>query len=84
MDIKQEELGDMVEKEMASTSAAIEDAVRRIEVRQNVHSSLVSPLLLSPACSSVVSHLSFPISQQEMMSRARNESSGIKLEVNER
>lgn len=33
MDIKQEELGDMVEKEMASTSAAIEDAVRRIEVR---------------------------------------------------
>uniref|UniRef100_A0A8B9T7V9 Huntingtin-interacting protein 1-related protein n=1 Tax=Anas platyrhynchos TaxID=8839 RepID=A0A8B9T7V9_ANAPL len=51
LDIKQEELGDMVEKEMASTSAAIEDAVRRIE---------------------------------EMMSRARNESSGIKLEVNER
>lgn len=35
MDIKQEELGDMVEKEMASTSAAIEDAVRRIEVRQS-------------------------------------------------
>uniref|UniRef100_A0A8C2UCB6 Huntingtin interacting protein 1 related n=1 Tax=Coturnix japonica TaxID=93934 RepID=A0A8C2UCB6_COTJA len=33
LDIKQEELGDMVEKEMASTSAAIEDAVRRIEVR---------------------------------------------------
>uniref|UniRef100_A0A803YMS5 Huntingtin interacting protein 1 related n=1 Tax=Meleagris gallopavo TaxID=9103 RepID=A0A803YMS5_MELGA len=51
LDIKQEELGDMVEKEMASTSAAIEDAVRRIE---------------------------------DMMSRARNESSGIKLEVNER
>uniref|UniRef100_A0A8C9FJN8 Huntingtin interacting protein 1 related n=1 Tax=Pavo cristatus TaxID=9049 RepID=A0A8C9FJN8_PAVCR len=47
LDIKQEELGDMVEKEMASTSAAIEDAVRRIE---------------------------------DMMSRARNESSGIKLE----
>lgn len=33
LDIKQEELGDMVEKEMASTSEAIEDAVRRIEVR---------------------------------------------------
>ncbi|XP_010220475.1 PREDICTED: huntingtin-interacting protein 1-related protein [Tinamus guttatus] len=51
LDIKQEELGDMVEKEMASTSAAIEDAVRRIE---------------------------------EMMSQARNESSGVQLEVNER
>lgn len=35
LDIKQEELGDMVEKEMASTSEAIEDAVRRIEVRQS-------------------------------------------------
>lgn len=34
MDIKQEELGDMVDKEMAATSAAIEDAVRRIEVRR--------------------------------------------------
>uniref|UniRef100_A0A8C0B2F7 Huntingtin interacting protein 1 related n=1 Tax=Buteo japonicus TaxID=224669 RepID=A0A8C0B2F7_9AVES len=34
LDIKQEELGDMVEKEMASTSEAIEDAVRRIEVRR--------------------------------------------------
>ncbi|NXD26757.1 HIP1R protein, partial [Spelaeornis formosus] len=51
LDIKQEELGDMVEKEMASTSEAIEAAVRRIE---------------------------------EMMSQARNESSGVKLEVNER
>ncbi|XP_075754697.1 huntingtin-interacting protein 1-related protein isoform X2 [Pelodiscus sinensis] len=51
LDIKQEELGDMVDKEMASTSAAIEDAVRRIE---------------------------------EMMNQARNKSSGVKLEVNER
>ncbi|KAJ7419914.1 Huntingtin-interacting protein 1-related protein [Willisornis vidua] len=51
LDIRQEELGDMVEKEMASTSEAIEAAVRRIE---------------------------------EMMSQARNESSGVKLEVNER
>ncbi|KAJ6651711.1 hypothetical protein lerEdw1_020692 [Lerista edwardsae] len=30
-DVRQEELGDMVDKEMASPSAAIEDAVRRIE-----------------------------------------------------
>ncbi|XP_053557751.1 huntingtin-interacting protein 1-related protein isoform X1 [Bombina bombina] len=51
MDIKQEELGDMVDKEMASTSAAIEDAVRRIE---------------------------------DMMNQARKDSSGVKLEVNER
>ncbi|XP_069475736.1 huntingtin-interacting protein 1-related protein [Ambystoma mexicanum] len=51
LDIKQEELGDMVDKEMAATSAAIEDAVRRIE---------------------------------EMMNQARQGSSGVKLEVNER
>ncbi|XP_063820635.1 huntingtin-interacting protein 1-related protein isoform X2 [Pseudophryne corroboree] len=51
LDIKQEELGDMVDKEMASTSAAIEDAVRRIE---------------------------------EMMNQARKDTSGVKLEVNER
>uniref|UniRef100_A0A6I8RI83 Huntingtin-interacting protein 1-related protein n=1 Tax=Xenopus tropicalis TaxID=8364 RepID=A0A6I8RI83_XENTR len=51
LDIKQEELGDMVDKEMASTSAAIEAAVRRIE---------------------------------EMMNQARKDSSGVKLEVNER
>uniref|UniRef100_A0A670ZNN5 Huntingtin interacting protein 1 related n=1 Tax=Pseudonaja textilis TaxID=8673 RepID=A0A670ZNN5_PSETE len=45
------ELGDLVDKEMATTSAAVEDAVRRIE---------------------------------EMMNQARVESSGVKLEVNER
>uniref|UniRef100_A0A8C9TXD6 Huntingtin interacting protein 1 related b n=1 Tax=Scleropages formosus TaxID=113540 RepID=A0A8C9TXD6_SCLFO len=31
-DIRQEELGDLVDKEMAATSAAIEEAVRRIDV----------------------------------------------------
>uniref|UniRef100_A0A667ZVL7 Huntingtin interacting protein 1 related b n=1 Tax=Myripristis murdjan TaxID=586833 RepID=A0A667ZVL7_9TELE len=31
MDVRQEELGDLVDKEMASTSAAIEEAVRRID-----------------------------------------------------
>ncbi|XP_052024449.1 huntingtin-interacting protein 1-related protein [Apodemus sylvaticus] len=51
LDVRQEELGAMVDKEMAATSAAIEDAVRRIE---------------------------------DMMSQARHESSGVKLEVNER
>uniref|UniRef100_H2TBE6 Huntingtin interacting protein 1 related b n=1 Tax=Takifugu rubripes TaxID=31033 RepID=H2TBE6_TAKRU len=32
MDVRQEELGDLVDKEMAATSAAIEEAVRRIDV----------------------------------------------------
>uniref|UniRef100_A0A8C5RHA1 I/LWEQ domain-containing protein n=1 Tax=Laticauda laticaudata TaxID=8630 RepID=A0A8C5RHA1_LATLA len=31
LDIREEELGDLVDKEMATTSAAVEDAVRRIE-----------------------------------------------------
>lgn len=34
LDVRQEELGAMVDKEMAATSAAIEDAVRRIEVSE--------------------------------------------------
>ncbi|KAM9858306.1 huntingtin interacting protein 1 related b [Aulostomus maculatus] len=51
MDIRQDELGDMVDKEMAATSAAIEEAVRRID---------------------------------EMMNQARKDTSGMKLEVNER
>ncbi|XP_036954380.1 huntingtin interacting protein 1 related b [Acanthopagrus latus] len=50
-DVRQEELGDLVEKEMAATSAAIEEAVRRID---------------------------------EMMNQARKDTTGIKLEVNER
>ncbi|XP_061758422.1 huntingtin interacting protein 1 related b [Nerophis ophidion] len=51
LDVRQEELGDLVDKEMAATSAAIEEAVRRIA---------------------------------EMMNQARKDTSGIKLEVNER
>ncbi|XP_027709290.1 huntingtin-interacting protein 1-related protein isoform X2 [Vombatus ursinus] len=51
LDVRQEELGDLVDKEMAATSAAIENAVQRIE---------------------------------DMMNQARHESSGVKLEVNER
>ncbi|XP_077456452.1 huntingtin interacting protein 1 related b [Stigmatopora argus] len=50
-DVRQEELGDLVDKEMAATSAAIEEAVRRIN---------------------------------EVMNQARKDTSGIKLEVNER
>ncbi|XP_051545000.1 huntingtin-interacting protein 1-related protein-like isoform X2 [Myxocyprinus asiaticus] len=51
MDVGKEELGDMVDKEMAATSAAIEEAVRRID---------------------------------EMMNQARRDTTGVKLEVNER
>ncbi|KAG7248656.1 hypothetical protein CRUP_002858 [Coryphaenoides rupestris] len=50
-DVRQDELGDMVDKEMSATSAAIEEAVRRID---------------------------------EMMNQARKDTSGVKLEVNER
>lgn len=32
MDVRQDELGDLVDKEMAATSAAIDEAVRRIDV----------------------------------------------------
>lgn len=80
----------MVEKEMASTSEAIEDAVRRIEVRQSCrmgHSgALGGRLSITPPPSSP-QHGIQPFLlcfQQEMMSQARNESSGVKLEVNER
>uniref|UniRef100_A0A8C4EAY2 Huntingtin-interacting protein 1-related protein n=1 Tax=Dicentrarchus labrax TaxID=13489 RepID=A0A8C4EAY2_DICLA len=51
MDVRQDELGDLVDKEMAATSAAIEEAVRRID---------------------------------EMMNQARQDTTGVKLEVNER
>ncbi|XP_067466954.1 huntingtin interacting protein 1 related b isoform X2 [Thunnus thynnus] len=51
MDVRQDELGDLVDKEMAATSEAIEQAVRRID---------------------------------EMMNQARKDTSGVKLEVNER
>uniref|UniRef100_A0A669CZL7 Huntingtin-interacting protein 1-related protein n=1 Tax=Oreochromis niloticus TaxID=8128 RepID=A0A669CZL7_ORENI len=51
LDVRQEELGDLVDKEMAATSAAIEEAVRRID---------------------------------EMMNQARKDTTGVKLEVNER
>uniref|UniRef100_A0A8C0VV92 I/LWEQ domain-containing protein n=1 Tax=Cyanistes caeruleus TaxID=156563 RepID=A0A8C0VV92_CYACU len=81
----------MVEKEMASTSEAIEDAVRRIEVRQSCKDGpfwgLVvaeCPSLLHLSHPNMASHSSSCVFQQEMMSQARNESSGVKLEVNER
>uniref|UniRef100_A0A8C7BLG4 Huntingtin interacting protein 1 related n=1 Tax=Neovison vison TaxID=452646 RepID=A0A8C7BLG4_NEOVI len=40
LDVRQEELGAMVDKEMAATATAIEDAVRRIEVTSGVQGLL--------------------------------------------
>lgn len=51
MDIRQDELGDLVDKEMSATSAAIEEAVRRIDVSPSVNLHL-TPLLLK--CSPVL------------------------------
>ena len=48
MDVRQDELGDMVDKEMATTAAAIEEAVRRIDVR---------PLTFVPPLEEVTSHV---------------------------
>lgn len=45
MDIRQEELGDLVDKEMAATSAAIEEAVRRIDVSASVNLNLRPPMI---------------------------------------
>lgn len=41
MDVRQDELGDLVDKEMAATSAAIEEAVRRIDVLLMIRLSLL-------------------------------------------
>lgn len=40
MDVGKDELGDMVDKEMAATSAAIEEAVRRIDVSIRPYKSI--------------------------------------------
>jgi len=42
MDVGKDELGDMVDKEMAATSAAIEEAVRRIDVSKRGTESFIS------------------------------------------
>uniref|UniRef100_A0A8B9QLI8 Huntingtin interacting protein 1 related n=1 Tax=Apteryx owenii TaxID=8824 RepID=A0A8B9QLI8_APTOW len=54
LDIKQEELGDMVEKEMASTSAAIEDAVRRIEVRRSSWTGMLTLNIILNSCTDLM------------------------------
>lgn len=50
MDIRQDELGDLVDKEMAATSAAIEEAVRRIDVSPSVNLNLRRPVIKIKSC----------------------------------
>lgn len=84
MDIRQEELGDLVDKEMSATSAAIEEAVRRIDVSA-VNFTLIYnkfardkiQLFLTDKCYEL-------FCMQEMMNQTRKDTTGIKLEVNER
>uniref|UniRef100_A0A8C2X888 Huntingtin interacting protein 1 related b n=1 Tax=Cyclopterus lumpus TaxID=8103 RepID=A0A8C2X888_CYCLU len=49
MDVRQDELGDLVDKEMAATSAAIEEAVRRIDV-SNVTVALRCASIICKEC----------------------------------
>ncbi|XP_036305706.1 huntingtin-interacting protein 1-related protein isoform X2 [Pipistrellus kuhlii] len=75
LDVRQEELGALVDKEMAATSSAIEEAVRRIE---RLPQRPLPPLLPPPSRLTALSLV------QDMMNQARHASSGVKLEVNER
>lgn len=50
LDVKQEELGDLVDKEMAATAAAIETASARIEVRVTMSREVPTGTMLG-ACS---------------------------------
>lgn len=50
MDIRQDELGDLVDKEMAATSAAIEEAVRRIDVSPSDNLNLRPPVIKIKSC----------------------------------
>lgn len=84
MDIRQEELGDLVDKEMSATSAAIEEAVRRIDVSADNLTVIYNKftrdkiqLFLTDKCYELCC-------MQEMMNQTRKDTTGIKLEVNER
>lgn len=50
MDIRQDELGDLVDKEMAATSAAIEEAVRRIDVSPSANLNLRLTIIKIKSC----------------------------------
>lgn len=75
-DVRKEELADMVDKEMAATSSAIEDAVLRMDV--SVYDAEFKPRLIC------YDFMGFSYVIQEILSQARRDTSGVKLEVNQR
>uniref|UniRef100_A0A672UMR0 Huntingtin interacting protein 1 n=1 Tax=Strigops habroptila TaxID=2489341 RepID=A0A672UMR0_STRHB len=88
LDVKQEELGDLVDKEMAATAAAIETAATRIEVRVATccerHGRHVCWDHQREARTAHGAQHSLSLLYQEMLSKARAGDTGVKLEVNER
>lgn len=90
LDVKQEELGDLVDKEMAATATAIETASARIEVRVTTSREVPTGTMLG-ACGTTVearethgAQYSLSPLNQEMLSKSRAGDTGVKLEVNER
>lgn len=75
----QEELAYVVDKEMIATSTAIEEAVLRMDVRIHAHHGRQAFTARSPANVSIT-FLTF----QEILNQAKRETSGTKLEVNQR
>lgn len=67
----------MVDKEMIATSTAIEEAVLRMDVRTPSSSSKVE-------CSAPTRGNGLLLVFQEIMTKAKNDTSGIHLEVNQR
>lgn len=72
-----EELGSVVDKEMIATSTAIEEAVLRMDVR--THSSWTKMERSAPARGN-----GLLLVFQEIMTKAKKDTSGIHLEVNQR
>lgn len=76
-DVRIEELGSMVDHEMIATSTAIEEAVLQMDVRTRSSHQRWDALLL-PVLTGLL--LVF----QEILTKAKKDSSGIHLEVNQR
>lgn len=72
------ELGNMVDKEMIATSTAIEEAVLRMDVRLQT-----SALDTHSPCDDTLSCFCLNLSQ-EILNQARRDTTGVKLEVNQR
>ena len=72
MDVRQDELGDLVDKEMAATSAAIEEAVRRIDVSSVNYTNIIFFKLISNSIPSVTDKMS------HMLVNLGNDESGTK------